>query len=137
MIFTNLINNFYKNEKDLRLLKFPRHFSILLFDEKMKTTKNISFNKNQVIVNKDPFDTMNKIVKESKKVIELQPKIKEVFNEINGYACGYKTLENENKNIKRKVQVLEYKNNQLEKENNKLNDKIQIIIKAIKQFFRS
>lgn len=107
------------------------------FDEKMKTTKNIPFNKNQVIVNKDTFDTMNKIVKESKKVIELQPKIKEVFNEINGYACGYKTLENENKNIKRKVQVLEYKNNQLEKENNKLNDKIQIIIKAIKQFFRS
>ncbi len=106
------------------------------FDEKMKTTKNIPFNKNQVIVNKDTFDTMNKIVKESKKVIELQPKIKEVFNEINSYASGYKTLENENKNIKREVQVLGYKNNQLEKENDKLNDKIQRIIKAIKQFFR-
>ena len=37
------------------------------FDEQMKTTKNIPFNKNQVIVNKDTFDTMNKIVKESKK----------------------------------------------------------------------
>ena len=106
------------------------------FDEKMKTTKKIPFNKNQVIVNKDTFDTMNKIVKESKKVIELKPKIKEVFNEINSYASGYKTLENENKNIKREVQVLEYRNNQLEKENNKLNDKIQRIIKAIKQFFR-
>lgn len=106
------------------------------FDEKMKTTKNIPFNKNQVIVNKDTFDTMNKIVKESKKVIELQPKIKEVFNEINGYASGYKTLENENRNIKREVQVLEYRNNQLEKENNKLNEKIKRVIKAIKQFFR-
>ena len=102
----------------------------------MKTTKNIPFNKNQVIVNKDTFDTMNKIVKESKKVIELQPKINEVFNEISGYASGYKSLENENKNIKREVQVLEYKNNQLEKENNKLNDKIQRVIKSIKQFFR-
>lgn len=81
----------------------------------MKTTKNIPFNKNQVIVNKDIFDTMNKIVKESKKVVELQLKINEVFNEINSYASGYKTLENENKNIKREVQVLEYKNNQLEK----------------------
>lgn len=106
------------------------------FDEKMKTTKNIPFNKNQVIVNKDTFDTMNMIVKESKKVIELQPKIKEVFNEINSYASGYKTLENENKNIKLEVQVLEYKNNQLEKENNKLNEKIKRVIKAIKQFFR-
>ena len=66
----------------------------------MKTTKNIPFNKNQVIVNKDTFDTMNKIVKESKKVIELQSKINKVFNEINSYASGYKTLENENKNIK-------------------------------------
>ena len=103
----------------------------------MKTTKNIPFNKNQVIVNKDTFDTMNKIVKESKKVVELQLKINEVFNEINSYASGYKTLENENKNIKREVQVLEYKNNQLEKENNKLNEKIKrVIIKAIKQFFR-
>lgn len=102
----------------------------------MKTTKNIPFNKNQVIVNKDTFDTMNKIVKASKKVIELQLKINEAFNEINSYASGYKSLENENKNIKREVQVLEYKNNQLEKENNKLNDKIQRVIKSIKQFFR-
>lgn len=42
--------------------------SINEFDEQMKTTKNIPFNKNQVIVNKDTFDTMNKIVKESKKL---------------------------------------------------------------------
>lgn len=54
----------------------------------MKTTKNIPFNKNQVIVNNDTFDTTVSIVKESKKVIELQPKINEVFNEINSYASG-------------------------------------------------
>ena len=35
--------------------------------KKMKTTKNIPFNKTQVIVNKDTFDTMERIVKESKK----------------------------------------------------------------------
>ena len=125
-----------KLEENLNVRNNMLDKAISDFDEKMKTTKNIPFNKNQVIVNKDTFDTMNKIVKESKKVIDLQPKIKKVFNEINSYASGYKTLENENKNIKREVQALEYKNNQLEKENNKLNDKIQRIIKAIKQFFR-
>lgn len=125
-----------KLEENLNVRNNRLDKAISDFDEKMKTTKNIPFNKNQVIFNKDTFDTMNKIVKESKKVIELQPKIKEVFNEINSYASGYKTLENENKNIKREVQVLGYKNNQLEKENDKLNDKIQRIIKAIKQFFR-
>ena len=125
-----------KLEENLNVRNNRLDKAINEFDEQMKTTKNIPFNKNQVIVNKDTFDTMNKIVKESKKVIDLQPKIKKVFNEINSYASGYKTLENENKNIKREVQALEYKNNQLEKENNKLNDKIQRIIKAIKQFFR-
>ena len=28
MTFTNFINNFYKNEKDLGLQKFPRHISM-------------------------------------------------------------------------------------------------------------
>ena len=125
-----------KLEENLNVRNNRLDKAISDFDEKMKTIKNIPFNKNQVIVNKDTFDTMEKIVKKSKKVIELQPKINEVFNEINSYASGYKTLENENKNIKREVQVLEYKNNQLEKENKKLNDKIQRIIKVIKQFFR-
>lgn len=125
-----------KLEENLKVRNNRLDKAINEFDEKMKTTKNIPFNKNQVIVNKNTFDTMNNIVKESKKVIELQPKINEVFYEINSYASGYKTLENENKNIKRETQVLEYKCHQLEKENNKLNEKIKRVIKAIKQFFR-
>ena len=57
---------------------------------------------------------------------EIYAKVKEYSKEKN------KVLENQNENIMRKVHVLEYKNNQLEKENNKLNDKIQQIINAIK-----
>ena len=37
------------------------------FEEKMKTTKNIPFNKTHVLVEKYTFDTMNKVIKESKK----------------------------------------------------------------------
>lgn len=59
----------------------------------MKTTKNILFNKNQVIVNKDTFDTMNKVINEHK--------IEQLFNEVNNYASSYKSLEKENQNIKR------------------------------------
>ena len=61
---------------------------------------------------------------------EIYAKVKDYSKERN------KVLENQNENIMREVHVLEYKNNQLEKEYNKLNDKIQRIIKAIKQFFR-
>lgn len=57
---------------------------------------------------------------------EIYAKVKEYSKEKN------KVLENQNENIMREVHVLEYKNNQLEKENNKLNDKIQQIINAIK-----
>ena len=125
-----------KLEENLNVRNVRLDKSLNEFEEKMKTTKNIPFNKTQVIVNKDTFDTMERIVKESKKVIELQPKINEVFNEINGYASGYKALENENKNIKREVESLNLKNKHLERENERLQDKISKILKAIKEFFR-
>ena len=60
-----------KLEKNLNFRNKKLDKAISNFDEKMKTIKNIPFNKNQVIVNKDTFGTMNKIVKESKKVIKL------------------------------------------------------------------
>ena len=107
------------------------------FDEKMKTTKNIPFNKNQVIVNKDTFDTMNKVINESKKIRELQPKIEQVFNEVNNYASSYKSLEKENQNIKREVKTLKSKNDKLEKENRNLQNIIKNIFERIKMFFRN
>ena len=107
------------------------------FDEKMKTTKNIPFNKNQVIVNKDTFDTMNKVINESKKIRELQPKIEQVFNEVNNYASSYKSLEKENQNIKREVKSLKSKNEKLENENRNLQSWIRFIFDRIKMFFRN
>ena len=107
------------------------------FDEKMKTTKNIPFNKNQVIVNKDTFDTMNKVINESKKIRELQPKIEQVFNEVNNYVSSYKSLEKENQNIKREVKSLKFKNDKLEKENRNLQNIIKNIFERIKMFFRN
>ena len=107
------------------------------FDEKMKTTKNIPFNKNQVIINKDTFDTMNKVINESRKIRELQPKIEQVFNEVNNYASSYKSLEKENQNIKREVKSLKSKNEELEKENRNLQSIIRFIFDKIKTFFRN
>ena len=107
------------------------------FDEKMKTTKNIPFNKNQVIINKDTFDTMSKVINESRKIRELQPKIEQVFNYVNDYASSYKSLEKENQNIKREVKSLKNKNEELEKENRNLQSIIKFIFDKIKMFFRN
>lgn len=53
------------------------------FEEKMKTTKNTLINKDYIKVRKDTFDSMQNVIKETKKVMEFQPKMEQLFNEVN------------------------------------------------------
>ncbi len=92
------------------------------FNEKQKTTKNIPFNKTHVLVEKETFDSMNKVIKETKKVIEIEPKIKNLFNEVDSFTKSHQSLEKENQN--------------LTKENNTLKAYIKAILEAIKHLFR-
>ena len=105
-------------------------------DKQMETSKTIPFDKKHIIVQKDTFDTMHKAINESKKVMELQPKINEVFNEINNYADSYNFLEKDNQRYKREIKVLKTKNSNLLQENNKLRTYIDTILEVIKKFFR-
>lgn len=66
------------------------------FEEQMKTNKKIPFDNKHVILEKETFDSMNNVINESKKVMELQPKLQLIFNEVDGYANSYKSLEKEN-----------------------------------------
>src|SRR5574344_1241470 len=70
-------------------------------EQKMETSKETIFDKEYVKVKKDTFDSMNKVIKETKKVAELQPKIKKVYEEVDTYAKSYKAIEKENDNIYR------------------------------------
>ena len=107
------------------------------FDEQMKTTKTIPFDKKHIVVEKETFDTMNKIIKESKKVIELQPKINEVFNEVTSYVSSYNSLEKDNQKYQREIKALKTRNSNLLEENKNLKSYIKAILKAIKHFFRN
>ena len=56
----------------------------------MKTTKeSFLVGKDYVKVKKDTFDSMNNVIKESKKVMEMQAKLQTIFNEVD-----IKNLEN-------------------------------------------
>lgn len=99
------------------------------FEEKMKTTKNIPFNKKHVLVEKNTFESMNKVIKEGKKAIEFQPKLQQLFNEVDNYTKSHQTLEKENERLNAKI-------NKLTKDNNKLKTRLETILKAIKKFFR-
>ena len=106
------------------------------FEEKMKTTKSTFIDKEYVRVKKDTFDSMKNVIKESKKVMEFQPKMEQLFNEVETFTKSHQTLEKENNNLQREVKALTTRNQNLIKENNDLKDYLKAILEAIKQFFR-
>lgn len=106
------------------------------FEEKMKTTKNTIIDKEYVKVRKDTFDSMQNVIKETKKAIEFQPKLETLFNEVDTYTKSHQTLEKENQNMQREIKSLKTRNHNLTEENNNLKSYIKVILKAIKHFFR-
>lgn len=107
------------------------------FEDKMKTSKNTLIGKDYVKVKKDTFESMNKVIDESKKVMELQPKLQHVFNEVENYANSYKKLEKANQRYIKEINVLENKNNSLEIENRSLIYRLNYIFDLIKKFLRN
>lgn len=105
------------------------------FEEKMKTTKNTIIDKEYVKVKKDTFDSMQNIIKETKKAIEFQPKLESLFNEVDTYTKSHQTLEKENQNMQREIKSLKTRNHNLTEENNNLKSYIKAILEAIKHFF--
>ena len=105
-------------------------------ETKMTSNKETIFDKEYVKIKKDTFDSMNKVIEETKKIMEIQPKIQKVYNEVDTYAKSYKYLEKENENIQKEVKYLKIKNQKLEQENNNLVSYIKAILKEIKNFFR-
>ena len=106
------------------------------FDKQMETTKTIPFDKKHIVIEKETFNTMHKVINESKKVMELQPKINEVFNEIDNYTDSYSSLEKDNQKYKHEIKSLKTRNSNLLQENNKLRTYIDTILEVIKKFFR-
>lgn len=68
---------------------------------------------NELIERKDTFESMNNVIKESKKVMELQPKLQTIFNEVDNYANSYKSLEKENQNLEQENRSFIYILNEL------------------------
>ena len=107
------------------------------FEEKMKSTKQTFIvDKDFVKVKKDTFDSMNNVINESKKVMELQPKLKTIFNEVDSYTNSYKYLEKENQKYKKEINKLEIENKELRQENNSLIYRLQYLFDMVKKFLR-
>ena len=106
------------------------------FEEQMKTNKKIPFDNKHVILEKETFNSMNNVINESKKVMELQPKLQAIFNEVDSYANSYKSLEKENQKYKKEINKLEYENQNLEQENRSLIYRLNELFQLLKKFLR-
>lgn len=110
--------------------------TMITLENKMKTNKETMFDKEYVKVKKDTFDSMNNVIKETKKVMEVQPKLQKIFKEVDSYTESYQRLQKQNTNIQREVKHLKNRNDKLQEENNNLMGYLKAILKAIKHFFR-
>ena len=106
------------------------------FEKNMKSNKNTIFDKEYVKVKRETFDSMNKVIDESKKVREIQPKLQTIFNEVENYANSYKSLEKENKKYAKEVNILEKENKKLRQENNSLIYRLNYLFELLKKFLR-
>lgn len=85
-------------------------------ETKMSSNKETIFDKEYVKIKKDTFNSINKVIEQTKKVMEIQPKIQKVYNEVDEYSKSYKYLEKENENIQKEIKYLRIKNQKLEQE---------------------
>ena len=102
----------------------------------MKNLKSLPFDKKHIIVDKETFKSMNKVIEESKKRKEIEPKIKTIFKEVDSFASNYKALEKENQKYEKEIDRLEEKNNALERDNRSLIYQISQLFDFIKKFLR-
>ena len=104
--------------------------------DKMSSNKETIFDKEYVKIKKDTFNSINKVITQTENLMKVQPKLQQIYNEVESYTKSYQYLEKENNNIKREIINLKNKNEKLNQENNKLNTYLKLILEAIKTFFR-
>ena len=102
----------------------------------MKNSKGVLFDKEHVKIKKNTFDEMNNVISETKKIIEIQPKLKKVFDEVDNYSNSYKSLEKDNFKYEKEIKSLKTQNFNLREENKNLKNIIKSIFERLKEFLR-
>ena len=110
--------------------------SVKDLQDKMKSNKNVLFDKEYVKIKKDTFDTMNKVIDDATNVMNLQPKLEKVYKEVDSYTKSYQSLKRENTLYENEIKNLELNNDKLYEKNKELTNRINSILTAIKKFFR-
>ena len=105
-------------------------------EKNMESNKSILFDKDHIRVSKETFESMNNVVKISKKINELQPKLETTIKKAEVYVNNYESLQSKNYSLNNEISNLEKKNNELKEENMNLKHYIEFILDIVKEFFK-
>lgn len=105
-------------------------------EKNMESNKSILFDKDYIRVSKETFESMNNVVKISKKLNELQPKLETTIKKAEVYVNNYESLQSKNYSLNNEISNLEKKNNELKEENMNLKHYLEFIIDIVKEFFK-
>ena len=109
-----------------------RDYEIL--EEKLKTSKPTITGK-EVKIDKETYEVLNDFMNTSKMVIRDMPKNQELFEELQDYTNHYREMEQDKRHLQVEIRKLEDKNEELQKENRKLHNFLNVMLQTIKKFF--
>lgn len=103
-------------------------------EEKLKTSKPTITGK-EVKIDKETYDTLKEFMNTSKMVIRDMPKNHALFEELQEYTNQYREMKQDKRHLQVEIRKLEDKNEELQKENRKLHNFLNVMLQAIKKFF--
>ena len=124
-------------EKELTKKENNLEKSINNLEEQLKSNKAIMFDKESVKIKKETLECMNQVIKDAKKIEEMQPKITNTFNSMKKFSDTLSETHKENKTLNNELSNLHLRNKKLENQIEGLTetiDYLESIIKAIIEF---
>ena len=124
-------------EKELTKKESNLENSINNLEEQLKTNKPILFDKDSVKVKKETLDCMNQVIKDAKKIEEMQPKMESTFKSMKNLSDTLSETSKKNISLNKEIDNIKLRNQGLESQIGGLRetiDYLQAIIEAIIEF---
>jgi seryl-tRNA synthetase len=109
--------------------------SVDKLEEDMKSSKETIVG-DYIKIKKEAYNSMKEVVKETKNSLEKVPQMEYLITEMSNHIKTYDDLDKKNFGMKKEIEQLENKNQELEEENNFLKHIIKSVLKNLKKIFR-
>lgn len=106
------------------------------FEDKAELADETLVDNEYIKIKKDTFDSMKKVIKETKKVADMAPKVQSLMGEVDNYSKSYQTIESENKHLNKEVDKLKEQNDKLRMVQRALNSFLEYTLDLLKKVFR-